>query len=304
LRRVIYRETRTVEGSSMKNLLSLITALLLIFPIASIAQGEYPVVTSIITSFASYDDCVGQEYSRTRYGEPWDTGCSSALPPMCATNYFAGNLLDGDLTTAWVEGAIGDGFGETFTIQAPVFESCLEETDLYDEEGDQGIDTVGYPLSHLVIYNGYQKSPELWEANGRVKSLIMWNNNTAVCIIELEDTMLPQEIDLLEELWEVSGPGFQGLSLKNDEYLRFEILEVFPGAEYEDTAITEILIFGGQGKEACECFFIASGYLPALDAAQSDPVPLTAVIHSVLRHRLGLSSETARHAVIPERVTR
>lgn len=223
-----------------------IFSVLILIPLSPVlGQGEIPVITSIVTSFESYDDLLGLEYTSFRYGQPWVMYCSSELPAVNGISYFASNLLDGDLTTAWVEGAEHPGIGETFTIQAPLYSTYLEKEDLYSEEGDPGIDTMGYPLQHIIVYNGYQKSPEIWEANGRVRSLLMWNNGSRICIIELEDTMVPQEIDLLE-LWNVAGPDYSGLCMSDGDCLEFEILEVYPGTTYEDTAISEILIFGGQ----------------------------------------------------------
>lgn len=50
-----------------------------------------------------------------------------------------GNVIDGDLTTGWVEGVSGQGIGETITVY---FDGT-------------------YLVSGIEIYAGYQKSDDL-----------------------------------------------------------------------------------------------------------------------------------------------
>ena len=214
-------------------------AVLLILTGATLAQGELPVLDAITASYESFQREF--DYGSTRYGEPWITGCSSSLPAS-GSDYSADNLLDGDLTTAWVEGVCGHGRGEYFSIQAPLF------TDYLDPEtiAEDGIDMIGYPVSMIVVYNGYQKSPELYQTNGRVRTLMLWLNGERLCFVELEDTPEPQMIEVMD-LFLYNIPGYEGISLNDGDTVRLEILEVYPGTKYEDTAVSEILILGGQG---------------------------------------------------------
>ena len=63
------------------------------------------------------------------------------------SSYPAGNLSDGDLSTAWV--APGDGVGSIIDID---FSSPT-------------------PVSDLILYNGYQKSPSLLAANSMISQM-------------------------------------------------------------------------------------------------------------------------------------
>jgi hypothetical protein len=89
-------------------------------------------------------------------------------------------------------------------------------------------------LKGFYIVNGYTKNEEVFKANSRVKKLKLTIDDKEEYIIELEDTMNPQLIDIKyeqESSWDKVVPITA----------TFEILEVYPGEKYEDTAITTIL---------------------------------------------------------------
>lgn len=147
---------------------------------------------------------------------------SSALEAQGELSYEAGNILDRDRKDAWVEGAEGNGIGESVTI-----------TKSYDI----GTDSEGYDcifFTDLCIVNGYARDEETFKNNSRVKSLKMYFNDEYVCDLELEDTMKPQYISL-------SGLHLSAQN-KEESTFRFEIGDVYPGDKYEDTAITGIEI--------------------------------------------------------------
>lgn len=152
---------------------------------------------------------------------------TSTLEPQGDNTYDAANLADGWRGDAWVEGAEGNGIGESVTI----VRKYSHGGDVTDFE-DYGYDSFFFP--NLCIVNGMTKNETAFRNNGRVKSLKLYFNEEYIATLELEDSMRPQFISL------------SGLHLSardgEESTFRFEIAEVYPGDKYEDTAITGIEI--------------------------------------------------------------
>ena len=143
---------------------------------------------------------------------------SSALPTMAGIQYQASNLTEGSRFSVWSEGAKGPGIGEYIDIKQ-----------MYMGSGDPE-----FTFSSICIVNGYAENEEKWQENGRVKSFKLYYEDEYMGLIELEDTMLPQYIDVTPVQMKV-GNGFEA-------DFRFEIAEVYKGTKYEDTCITGIVI--------------------------------------------------------------
>lgn len=111
---------------------------------------------------------------------------------------------DGDLSTAWVEGADGQGIGETIVF-------------LFD--GD-------YSVNGISINAGYQKSSDLYYKNSRPEKITVTASDGMSEEIILQDVMDVQKIQL-------STP------LETDS-ITVTINSVYPGSKYEDTAISEM----------------------------------------------------------------
>jgi hypothetical protein len=113
--------------------------------------------------------------------------------------------IDNDITTAWVEGVKGSGIGEWID-----FAFAKEEK-----------------IKAINIINGYAKSNKHYCVNNRVKKVKIQFNDGASMVQELKDAVLePQRIELPEE--------------KTVYSVRMTILEVYPGAKYNDTCISEV----------------------------------------------------------------
>lgn len=138
---------------------------------------------------------------------------SSAL----SDRYSAEKAHDFRIVTAWVEGVEGNGEGEYIKYAFPG--TCPR-------------------ITTVLIHNGYVKNWDVWRDNGRVKKLLMYYNDKPYVILHLQDTANLQSFDVgilgHEERSEAS-PAWS---------IKFEILEVYPGEKYEDTAITEIYFDG------------------------------------------------------------
>lgn len=130
---------------------------------------------------------------------------TSTLSPLSA--YNAGHLFDGRNDRAWVEGAPGPGKGETL-----VFE-------------------LGEPrqISKILIRNGYQRSPEHFKANARLKSFTISVPAKPAQSFTLRDTEGDQFL-------EFSPPV-------SSAFFNLKIDEVYRGAKFDDMAISEIVFF-------------------------------------------------------------
>ena len=147
-------------------------------------------------------------------GGNYKTMTSSQLDSTQVNNYSSKSANDLSYKTAWVEGKADDGIGEYI--------------EYYFENKSPRITSI-------KISNGYQKSESVWKNNNRVKSLKFYVNGIEFGILELSDTKTDQEFQI-----GTFGHNSDG----SDLVLRFEILEVYKGDKYSDTAITEIYFDG------------------------------------------------------------
>jgi hypothetical protein len=135
----------------------------------------------------------------------WLVSASSFLaddPADCSP----ARAIDGDIGTAWVEGAEGDGVGESLTLEL-------------------GVPTE---VRNVAVLPGYCASPEVWRANGRPSRVRLEFSDGTTIEKALEDAPLVQVI-YLDEARTVS-------------WLRLTLLDVHPGEKCQDTAISELTI--------------------------------------------------------------
>jgi hypothetical protein len=132
---------------------------------------------------------------------------SSVLAPQGKKTYLASNMGDDDPTTAWVEGKAGNGVGEWIEV---------------DYVMENGV---------CSIVNGYQSSKSSFTNNGRVKKFAVVFEGKEVGTIQLLDVFGIQTFTIPEKY-------------RNGK-LRFVIRDVYPGAKYSDTAISEFWSCGG-----------------------------------------------------------
>ena len=121
--------------------------------------------------------------------------------------HFASRIADDDLTTAWVEGADGYGIGESVTLALEA--SC--------------------GVSGFTIYAGYQKTAELYAKNARPEEITLTFSNGESLSFTLADLNGPQTFYFAE-------------SIVTDS-VTLTICSVYEGTTYEDTVITEIILF-------------------------------------------------------------
>ena len=136
-----------------------------------------------------------------------DVSASSCLLGSNDVLYNADYIFDGDLNTSWQDGV--DGFGEneyiTFSFQS------------------------SSSTAYLEIYNGNQISNEHFCRNNRIYEADIIVNNIASGSIIFEDSTVPQ-------LVKISG-------LTGAANIKLVIKSVYPGAEYNDTCLSEIIVY-------------------------------------------------------------
>ncbi len=158
-----------------------------------------------------------------------------------ADKYQVSNVLDHDLSTAWVEGVNGYGEGESILLT---------------------FDTA-QALHGIRICGGYRKNAATYQENGRVTSYRLEFSDGTVMDVNMgdypSDGMLgkaPAGVMGWETVLSTDGREWQGWdSLKSGmdyisfgkavttDYVRLTILAVAPGTVYEDTCITEIEVY-------------------------------------------------------------
>jgi len=131
---------------------------------------------------------------------------SSVLPPAHGNIYGPRNLTDGDDTTAWVEGSNGQGLGEFVVLE---FDSAR-------------------PVRGLTIRNGYDKSPDIFGKNSRVKDIELHFSTGDSLEATLKDGPGPQHVELSRPV--------------NAKWIELIIRSVYPGSKYSDTAINELSV--------------------------------------------------------------
>lgn len=153
---------------------------------------------------------------------PKKVTASSYLKAQGTNTYEAKNAHDFSYKNAWVEGVDGTGIGEyleyTFGAAAP-------------------------RVTDIIIANGFVKSQAAWTNNARVKKLKMYVNNKPYAILNLKDERALQTFKV-EPLGNANREDLSKLQGKPDWTLKFEIVEVYKGAKYDDTVIAELFFDG------------------------------------------------------------
>lgn len=147
-------------------------------------------------------------------GGNYEIKASSSLHPNKGIVYKADNANDLNYYTAWVEGKADEGVGEFL--------------EYYFKNNSPRV-------TKIIIANGYMKSNRAWKNNNRVKKLKLYVNGKVWGILNLEDSKTDQ-------VFEIGTLGHN----KNgtDLILKFELLDVYKGNKFNDTAITEIYFDG------------------------------------------------------------
>ncbi len=137
------------------------------------------------------------------------------------STYEPANTLDGNVSTAWIEGVDGDGINESITYR-------------FEEE---------YDVSKVVIYNGFLKSKYRYTINGKPTKIQMVFGNGEVIEEEL-NVIHPgeEDVEFAEDELNPTVITFE-VPIPSDS-LSIVIQDVETGTKYEDTAISDVEIYG------------------------------------------------------------
>lgn len=173
--------------------------------IADIIPAETIAANTSTTSSISVETKSDASLSTSVFTE---ASASSELATSSYGNYFATNVLDGDATTAWVEGASGAGTGETLTLSST--------------SGTQDITTI-------EILNGYNKDEDIYTKNTRPKQVTILADGTEIGTVTLSDTYGKTQV--------LTFPSVSASSIT------IEINSVYAGSKYEDCCISEVRVY-------------------------------------------------------------
>jgi hypothetical protein len=150
-----------------------------------------------------------------------------------ACQYAPERAYDGDTGTAWVEGAEGVGIGEVLVV--PADESCSACPDL---------------RGPLEIWAGFGRSPALHRANARPREIRVYllraqRLDRGEGTEESVETFTNLDVVAVRQVVLEDRNGYQALPLppipEGEHFLvGLEVQSVYPGARWQDTAITEV----------------------------------------------------------------
>ena len=159
--------------------------------------------------------------------------------------YSADNVVRENRELAWAEGAEGVGIGEYIVYDQIVFsQSVYGRSGNYIWRGGSmyAYGDDGYiDYTQICIVNGYARDEQVWQQNGRVKTLMMYVYDQPYARLALEDTINPQYFTIPQ--------GDIRVSNGSEVSFKFVIEEVYPGTMYEDTCITGIVVDFGNVPE-------------------------------------------------------
>ena len=121
--------------------------------------------------------------------------------------YSASNIVDGDNTTCWADGVSGLGIGESITIS-------------FDKN---------YEINGFRIFNGHQKSEDLFNKNSRPIALRVIGSDGSNEVYSFEDSIYEQDVTFKKPI--------------NVNSIKLVIEKVARGSKYEDTCIAEVIFF-------------------------------------------------------------
>lgn len=215
------RRRFTLEGAILSLLILLILAMA-IFVMATVIDGalhpaeavdpfagQSGTTASTSTTVAGGSDGQGSPTSTSLPAlllRPRAAASSSALKATNTHNYRATNLVDGDLTTAWNEGAEGLGTGEWVEFEF----------------------TRSVTLARLDVANGYQKDDDRFKGNVRIKTMKLEYSEGSTQLVYLLDTEAFQSINTLRV---------------ETDWIRLTILSVYPDYIWADAALSEVRMY-------------------------------------------------------------
>lgn len=139
----------------------------------------------------------------------WDSIYASSHLIQKSINYKVENVIDNDLSTAWIEGVNDDGIGQFIQFSS----------------------NNTFRIDKIDIINGFSKNQKIYMKNNRVKKVIIEFSDKSQQVYELEDNNMDYQT--------INIGGI------NTNSVKVIIEEVYTdGRTYTDTCISEISVYG------------------------------------------------------------
>lgn len=168
---------------------------------------SYRVQDTATATNNSSNTAIGLNSSTALDTSHWKASASSYLNEGSII-YKPELINDGNVRTAWVEGAKDDGIGEWIKLS----------------------DQLEQSLMGLKIINGYASSSELYNKNNRAKKIrIEFSNGSYI------------DKDLIDGIMDFQAISFNGLV--KTSYIKITLLEVYRGSQYRDTCLSEVILY-------------------------------------------------------------
>lgn len=190
--------------------------------VEDLSEDEARIWNGTDETVESYWDIIGGGCSWYCGGGPNKVTASSELGSQGSNSYKASNAHDLSYKTAWVEGVSGSGIGEFLSYN-------------FSPESPR--------ITDIIIVNGYVKSEKAYLDNSRVKKLKVYLNDKPLAVLNLKDLRSKQAFKF-DPIGNSNRQDIKALKLQPGWTLKFEIMEVYKGAKYDDVAITEIYFDG------------------------------------------------------------
>ncbi len=151
-------------------------------------------------------------------GTPWTSTAQSATSSLKEkkVHHVPSRLTDGDVGTSWCEADPAEGIGESFTLTW----AC------------QG------KLARLGLHNGYARSQAQYDKNARPSKVRLTLVADGQKVLAQTSELPDQRTELFVPL--SGAPCPEGASAT----LTLEILGVHPGTKYQDTCVSEVILYG------------------------------------------------------------
>ncbi len=158
-------------------------------------------------SGAAFSQPKPKEECATRNGQFAETQfcVNSSLAAEGEDKFGPENFLEGESGKAWCEGAVGYGIGEAVTIR---FKPAVR-------------------VQEFSFLNGYPKTEDTYRNNSRVKQLRIQTSDGFATVVTVPDKKEDHAIKLPRPV--------------KPQWVRFTIVDVYPGARGSDTCIAGIL---------------------------------------------------------------
>jgi len=140
----------------------------------------------------------------------WDRASASSVLEGNNDRYGAMNVVDKNPQTAWAEGAAGYGINEWIQIER------------------DGLENV----ARILISNGYHKSQELYDKNGKLRKFRLDFSDGQYIYYEVD-----KDITSLKNVKVIFNKPV------STNFIKLTVLDAFGGSKYEDTCITDIVAY-------------------------------------------------------------